>query len=83
MHKSEILDIHVNTIMESRNAYFIEDVFLYNSTQELNASKREYDTAISSDQDQNQEFNQEEEEDAEPRCAIHKIHQTPNDSGIL
>ena len=32
VHKSEILDIHVNTAIESRNAHFIEDVFLYNST---------------------------------------------------
>ena len=41
VHKSENPDIHVNTVMESRNAYFFEDVFPYNFIQELNPPKRE------------------------------------------
>ena len=51
-HKSEIFDMHVNTIIESRNAYFFENVFPYKSTQGSNKSKRTHDTAISSSQGQ-------------------------------
>ena len=29
VHKSEILDIHVNMIIESRDAVFFEDIFPY------------------------------------------------------
>ena len=32
IHKSEIIDMHVNTIIESRNASFFENVFPYKST---------------------------------------------------
>ena len=28
IHKSEVFDIHENTIIKSRNAYFFEDIFL-------------------------------------------------------
>ena len=38
--------MHANTIIESRNASFFENVFPYKSTQELNSSKRTHDTAI-------------------------------------
>ena len=31
IHKSEIFDMHANTIIESRNAYFFENVFPYKS----------------------------------------------------
>ena len=34
-YKSEIPDINVNTIIESRNAVFFEHVFPYNKRQEL------------------------------------------------
>ena len=34
--KSEIFNMHVNTIIESRNASFFENVFPYKSTQESN-----------------------------------------------
>jgi len=34
VHKSSIKDIYLNTIMESRNAIFFEDVFLWNKVQE-------------------------------------------------
>jgi len=37
VHKSEILDIHVNMIIESRDGVFFEDVFLY-KWEENNAS---------------------------------------------
>ena len=39
IHKSEIIDMHANTIIESRNASFFENVFPYKSTQESNSSK--------------------------------------------
>ena len=59
IHKSEIFDMHVNTIIESRNASFFENVFPYKSTQGLNASKRTHDTTIISSQGQ--------QDDDEPR----------------
>ena len=52
IHKSEIIDMHVNTIIESRNASLFENVFPYKSTQESNSSKRTHDTAIDSSQGQ-------------------------------
>ena len=59
IHKSEIFDMHVNTIIESRNASLFEKVFPYKSTQGSNSSKRTHDTAISSSQGQ--------QDDDEPR----------------
>ena len=59
IHKSEIIDMHANTIIESRNASFFENVFPYKSTQESNSSKRTHDTAIGSSQGQ--------QDDDEPR----------------
>ena len=44
--------MHANTIIESWNASFFENVFPYKSTQESNSSKMTHDTAISSSQDQ-------------------------------
>ena len=52
IHKSEIFDMHVTTIIKSRNASFFENVFSYKSTQVSNSSKRTHDTAISSGQGQ-------------------------------
>ena len=52
IHKSEIIDMHANTIIESRNASLFENVFPYKSTQESNSSKRTHDTAIDSSQGQ-------------------------------
>ena len=51
--------MHANTIIESRNASFFENVFPYKSTQESNSSKRTHDTAIGSSQGQ--------QDDDEPR----------------
>ncbi|KAK3038697.1 hypothetical protein RJ639_028151 [Escallonia herrerae] len=39
VHKSEIDDIHVNTIMETRNAHFFEDVFPCRVAQERSSLK--------------------------------------------
>ena len=52
IHKSEIIDMHANTIIESRNASFFENVFPYKSTQKSNSSKRAHDTTIGSSQGQ-------------------------------
>ena len=48
IHKSEIFYMHVNTIIESRNASFFKNVFPYKSTQGSNSSKRTHDSAIGS-----------------------------------
>ena len=53
--------MHANTIIESRNASFFENVFPYISTQELNSSKRTHDTTIGSSQSQ--------QDDNVPRCS--------------
>ena len=52
IHKLEIINMHANTIIESRNVSFFENVFPYKSTQESNSSKRTHDTAIGSSQGQ-------------------------------
>ena len=52
IHKSEVFNMHANTIIESRNASFFENVFPFKSTQESNSSKRIHDTAIGSSQGQ-------------------------------
>ena len=59
IHRLEIFDMHANTIIESRNESFFENVFPYKSTQESNSSERTHDTAISSSQSQ--------QDDDEPR----------------
>ena len=59
--------MHVNIIIESRNASFFEKVFHYKSTQGSNSSKRTHDTAISSSQGQ--------QDDDEPRTAKELEHQ--------
>ena len=51
--------MHANTIIESRNASFFENVFPYKSTQKSNSSKRTHDTAIGNSQGQ--------QDDDEPR----------------
>ena len=51
--------MHTNTIIESRNPSLFENVFPYKSTQESNSSKRTHDTAIGSNQGQ--------QDDDEPR----------------
>ena len=43
VHKSDILDIHVNTFIESRNATFFETIFPYNVAPESKVLKRPLD----------------------------------------
>ena len=54
IHKSKIPDLHLNTIIESRNASFFEHVFPYKPSQESSSPKRTHDTASSSNQNQQQ-----------------------------
>ena len=53
VHESNISDIHKNTIMESRNASFFEDVFPCKSKVEPNSSKRAPGTINENSQDEN------------------------------
>ncbi|KAF5941562.1 hypothetical protein HYC85_019204 [Camellia sinensis] len=53
-YKSEIPDINVNTIIESRNAVFFEHVFPYKKGQELSSQKRTYDCTQSQETNDNQ-----------------------------
>ena len=55
VYKSEILYIHKNTIMESRNASFFEHIFPCKSDEGPSSSKRMYKTMNEDSQDQNQE----------------------------
>ena len=52
VHESNILVIHKNTIMESRNASFFEDVFPCRSREELSSSKRVFETINENSEDQ-------------------------------
>ena len=52
IHKSEIPDMHPNTIIESRNASFFEHVFPYKPSQESSSPKSTHDTVSSSNQNQ-------------------------------
>ena len=54
VYKSEILDIHKNTIMESRNASFFEYIFPSKSDERPSSSKRTYETMNKDSRDQNQ-----------------------------
>ena len=64
IYKSDILDLHVNTIIESRNASFFEEIFPYKSTQELSSLKRNFESTSSTSH--NQEL-MEERNEVEPR----------------
>ena len=43
VYKSEIPDVHDNTIIESRNAAFFETIFPYNKPSETSTQKRTHD----------------------------------------
>ena len=45
VHKSDIPDIHEDTIIEFRNASFFENIFPCKEKQEISSNKRTYDTA--------------------------------------
>ena len=47
VHKFDIPDIHVNTIIKSRNALFFENIFLSKNACDGNFLKRTHDTATS------------------------------------
>ena len=53
-YKSEIPDINVNTIIESRNAVFFEHVFPYKKGYELSSHKRTYDCTQTQETNDNQ-----------------------------
>ena len=55
VHELNILDIHKNTIMESRNASFFEDVFLCRSKEEPNSLKRVLETINGNSHDQDKD----------------------------
>ena len=55
VHELNISDIHKNTIMESRNASFFEDVFSCKSKEEPISSKRVLKTINKNSQDQDGE----------------------------
>ena len=52
VYESNIPDIHQNTIMESRNASFFEDVFPYGSKEKPSSSKRVLETIHENSQDE-------------------------------
>ena len=56
MHKSDNSNVHVGTIIESRNVSFFEHVFPCKITQETSSSKRTYETTIGSNQDQEDKY---------------------------
>ena len=53
VHESNITDIHKNTIMESMDELFFEDVFPCNSKEETGSSKLMLETVDENSQDQN------------------------------
>ena len=65
IHKSEIIDMHENTILESRNRDFFEDVFLKKDGHKTSSIKRTYDATTSSNQDNE---NKDSEETRRIKC---------------
>lgn len=49
VYKSDISDIHVNTVMESRNASFFEHIFPYRKTQKRSREQRDAATSNAED----------------------------------
>ena len=72
VYKSEILNIHKNTIMESRNASFFEHIFPSKSDERPSSSKRTYETMNKDSRDQNQEQEVEDEPRRNKRIRIEK-----------
>ena len=60
VYKSDILEIHVNMFIESKNASFFEDVFSYKGMQENKTTKRAHEDLSSDPQ-------VDEEEQIEPQ----------------
>ena len=72
VYNSEILDIHKNTIMESRNVLFFELIFPCKSDEGPSSSKRTYETMNEDSQNQNQEQDVEDEPRRSKRIRIEK-----------
>ena len=64
IHKSDISDMHVNTIIESRNTLFFKEIFPCKPTQETNSLKRNLESTSSTSHDQEL---MEERNEVEPR----------------
>ena len=64
IYKFDILDLHVNTIIESRNESSFEEIFPYKSTQESSSLKRNFESTSSTSHDQEL---MEERNEVEPR----------------
>ena len=52
IYKFDNPDLHVNTIIESRNASFFEEIFPYKFTQESSSHKRNFESTSSTSHDQ-------------------------------
>jgi hypothetical protein len=69
IHKSDTPDMHVNIIIESRNASFFEEIFPCKLTQETNSLKRNLKSTSSTSHDQEL---MEERNEVEPRRSKRK-----------
>ncbi|KAL0552312.1 hypothetical protein IC582_011420 [Cucumis melo] len=73
VHQSNISYIHVNTIMESRNATFFENIFPHKMSCEARLQKRSFDVITSESQNRsNDELNKDEEPRRSKRMRISK-----------
>ncbi|RVW73229.1 Retrovirus-related Pol polyprotein from transposon TNT 1-94 [Vitis vinifera] len=67
VYKSEIPDVHVNTIIESRNAAFFETIFPYNKPSETSTQKRTHDITFGNNQLEVNQESKEKQVDEDPR----------------
>ena len=63
VHRSENPNMHVNTIIESKNASFFKHIFPCKEIEETSSNKRTFDTSMGSSEDHN------DNESNEPRCS--------------
>ena len=59
--------MHVNIIIESRNALFFEHIFPIKTGQDTSTNKRSHDSITSQDQEYDQELELDQNEVEEPR----------------
>ena len=64
IHKSNVPNMNVNTIIESRNVVYFEEIFPYKSTQVSSSLKRNFESTSSTSHDQEL---MEEGNEVEPR----------------
>ena len=67
VYKSEIPDVHDNTIIESRNAAFFETIFPYNKPSETSTQKRTHDITFGNNQLEVNQESKEKQVDEDPR----------------